>query len=464
MASLIDYMLQTQNAIGANTKQDAENDKSIMMNQIYQQNPLLAISGSLPAGFAGQALIAQIAKGSPLTRDVGNQIDQYNRISTDALNARAQHNYNLVANAGERLAPNEVKLAMVNNLLNLGYNATQAQDILSRGYATSIINQGIQPEDFYKNMAAINPAGQPLYSQNPQNNLTQETAQSTAAQPVSIAQQLSGNNGIPSQPLQGLGGIQQGVSPLNAAQGQTTIAAPSSVGSMLTNSNGSVPVTAASITSTVPSGVPLNKAAQIASSQADKNIVQSKIEKDTNTTANLDQSLYNATAANLYNDVSQYLPSIKNYATYSGGFNSLLDKFKSGATGVSPQDYNNLLAFKNGIIPLASDVRRQYGGQATDSERAIMDEFVSGKIWDETPAQIQIKWDQVGNSINRQGQVLKQSIAERRANLGNNAIVQPASNSGSSPVDMIAPDGTHGSANPDKVKYLLSKGYRRANG
>lgn len=462
MASLIDYMLQTQNAIGANTKQDAENDKSIMMNQIYQQNPLLAVSGSLPAGFAGQALFAQLAKGSPLTRDVGNQVDQMNKNLSDWKQSTTARNLNLIATAGARLATPEIRNQVFANVMAKGYTADQAKDIIARDMDTAVLNNNISPAEYYSSQPTGNPMAHPAYA----NNLEQPQPQpqpQPQSQPLTIGQQLTGSTGMPAAPLAGLGGGYQAAPPV-AATTQASAPQTQSVASALTQGAPTTPY--------VQSQANKDLAAQNTSN------INANIKHKNETAQQQNQSIAGKNLETTLSAIESTLPSISQFAGLGGKSNALWEGAKA-ALGINPSDdYKNYNVFMNDTVPAMAS---QYQGYYKTSVQPIVREETIDKfkpLIGETDEMYRQRIHALVQLLRAEISQTKQNPEENDKvptallNFNQDYLAKMAKNkqqggdapSGSSPVDMIAPDGTHGSANPDKVKYLLSKGYRRANG
>ena len=357
MASLIDYMLQTQNAIGANTKQDAENDKSIMMNQIYQQNPLLAVSGSLPAGFAGQALFAQLAKGFPLTRDVGNQVDQMNKNLSDWKQSTTARNLNLVATAGARLATPEIRNQVFANVMAKGYTADQAKDIIARDMDTAVLNNNISPAEYYSSQPTGNPMAHPAYA----NNLGQPQPQ-PQSQPLTIGQQLTGFTGMPVAPLAGLGGGYQAAPPV-AATTQASAPQTQSVASALTQGAPTTPY--------VQSQANKDLAAQNTSN------INANIKHKNETAQQQNQSIAGKNLETTLSAIESTLPSISQFAGLGGKSNALWEGAKA-AVGINPSDdYKNYNVFMNDTVPAMAS---QYQGYYKTSVQPIIREETIDKF------------------------------------------------------------------------------------
>jgi hypothetical protein len=133
------------------------------------------------------------------------------------------------------------------------------------------------------------------------------------------------------------------------------------------------------------------------------------------------QAYYSQIAGNLYNNASQYIPAVANYANAGGSFDKLVDTLSTASGGKPSPDYNNLLQFKAQVPVIANEVRRQLGGQATDSETKIMDQLVDPNLWNKSPQEVLTLWNNLGNIVNTTGSVLKENQAQINSTLGTEA-------------------------------------------
>lgn len=150
---------------------------------------------------------------------------------------------------------------------------------------------------------------------------------------------------------------------------------------------------------------------------------QNQYIKDTVPTKLQEQRAYSAIAGNLYNKANSFVPSVTKYAGFGGSFQNLINKIGSGGGGVNSPDYQNLLNFRQQAPVLANEIRRQLGGQATDTEARVMNQLVDPNIWNKSPQQVLGLWKNLGNIINTTGATLKEDQATIASNLGKEAQI-----------------------------------------
>lgn len=129
-------------------------------------------------------------------------------------------------------------------------------------------------------------------------------------------------------------------------------------------------------------------------------------------------------AGSLYNQANAYIPAVSQYAGYKGSVDQLVDSLKSGVNGEPDPNYNQLLLFKQTVIPLANEIRRQLGGQATDNETAILGQLTDPSITSKSPQQVLQLWQNLGQMLNTTGAQLAKNNAQILPQLGNEANVQ----------------------------------------
>ena len=157
--------------------------------------------------------------------------------------------------------------------------------------------------------------------------------------------------------------------------------------------------------------------------QAIQQASQNQYIKDTTPAKIQEQRYYSGIAGGLYNQASPLISSVSKYSGYSGGFDKLLQAGKSGTGGVTPQDYQDLLNFKQSAPVIANEIRRQLGGQATDAEARVMGQLVDPSLWNKSPQQVMGLWHNLGAIINTSGSVLKKSQSQIASGLGNEANI-----------------------------------------
>lgn len=250
------------------------------------------------------------------------------------------------------------------------------------------------------------------------------------------------------------------------AQLQSQGYTPAQAQAIANNSDQSVNVTTNGVAPTSTGNAQQDQLNQQSAAQA-ADQTQSNILTKTKPAPVLQQAYYSAIAGNLYNNLTPYIPSVSNFATGSGSFDQLLQKASTSSGGVPTQDYNNMVQFKAQVPVLANEIRRQLGGQATDSEQKIMDQLVSPDLWNKNPQQVLGLWNNLGNMINTTGNQLKLSNAQINAKLGQEANVgtgqqpQNQQTQSNSLVQMRAPDGRIVMVPQDHVAMALQNGGQR---
>jgi hypothetical protein len=167
-----------------------------------------------------------------------------------------------------------------------------------------------------------------------------------------------------------------------------------------------------------------------------------------------DQRYYGATAGALYNQMLPYLPSLAKYAGAGGSFNQHLNSLQA-SLGVNNPDYQNMTKAKQSLNLLANETRRMLGGQATDKEMSMLNDITTGKIFNETPAQVLSVAQNMGDLINTTGKVLNQSPTQISANAGNEANAVPST------ITVMGPNGDRYQIPGKNLAEAQNRGYRR---
>ncbi len=168
------------------------------------------------------------------------------------------------------------------------------------------------------------------------------------------------------------------------------------------------------------------------------------------------QRYYSAIAGNIYNKLSPYISSVSKYSGISGTFNQLLQRTKSASGTEGGKDYTNLLKFKQLVIGLSNEVRRQLGGQPTDHEGILMTKLTDPSLLTKTPGQILALWKNLGDFINMTGESLRLDPTQIQANLGHEANVGTQSSS-----IRMTRNGRNYDIPANKVKEAISAGFTR---
>ena len=154
-----------------------------------------------------------------------------------------------------------------------------------------------------------------------------------------------------------------------------------------------------------------------------KNASLGDLAKKTNTTQALNQQLFAKTAGALYNQGSQFIPSVSKFAGYGGSTKQVIERLKSGSLGTNNPDYLNLLKFQQTATNIANELRRQLGANASDAETKIMQQVVSPTLWDKSPAQILSLWKNLGDILNTASAQLKGNAGTLQKGLGHEATI-----------------------------------------
>lgn len=130
------------------------------------------------------------------------------------------------------------------------------------------------------------------------------------------------------------------------------------------------------------------------------------------------QRYYAASAGRTFNNMSQFLRHVQGYARYSGSLTKLLHEQSVALGGKPSADYQGLVFFTQQMPILANEIRRMFGGQATDAEARVMDKVTLGNIQKMSPDQVIKTWNQLGGLLNQQSLALKMTPTQVQSSLG----------------------------------------------
>lgn len=225
-------------------------------------------------------------------------------------------------------------------------------------------------------------------------------------------------------------------------------------------------------------GLPFNMSvAQQPVSASDINAVQqaagSDYLKKTTPQNILSQRYYEQSVDNLINNVNPQMPLITQFAGIAGRSKMNADKFAASMNMQTSPAYEAFNNFTHVQAPLiANEIRRAYGGQATDSERQVMDSLANPTYWANNPTLALSQWNSLIGSLRTNAAALSQNPAQNlQSNLATaQGISQPTTllpNQQNSPlsggrVSVIAPNGSRGSISAANLSAALASGYRVA--
>ncbi len=182
------------------------------------------------------------------------------------------------------------------------------------------------------------------------------------------------------------------------------------------------------------------------------------------------QMIYENSAQNMF---AQVQPDMQAIASFSGvaGLASLKKQQLNASLNMSTsQDYNKYLNFTRAQAPLiVNEMRRAFGGQATDSERETMDKLVMPNEWDKNPQLMMNQFQTLMNTLHANSQAITQTKAQT---LNQAQTSQPfqvpgaaqggqgniASSLGSQMVSVRAPSGRVVSIPKSNLQAAISRG------
>lgn len=171
--------------------------------------------------------------------------------------------------------------------------------------------------------------------------------------------------------------------------------------------------------------------------------------KETSTNQILNQRQYSQILGNLMDQAQPLMPSVAKYAGAQGQAQLVADKVAASTGTVNP-DYQNYLVFTRTYAPvIANEMRRTLGGQATDSERNVMDKLTNPSYWDSNFPLAMQQYTAMQNMYKTAvNPALSQSLSQVQKNL------QSQTNS----------PATNATPNISNSKVLNGKTYTKING
>jgi hypothetical protein len=185
--------------------------------------------------------------------------------------------------------------------------------------------------------------------------------------------------------------------------------------------------------------------------------------------ARLQQTAYENVIEGLMHTNQKTITDAANFAGLAGKANQHADQFAEAAgMGANPQ-YRNFQTFTNQIAPkMANELRRAFGGQATDSEREAMDDIGNPVAWNKDPQQVFNELNQLRSdlAVNAK-EIIKtpsQVVSTAQQNINNPVVFKnnPAPNS--STVKIQGSDGKIWSIPANKLNLALQRGAKQVYG
>jgi len=170
----------------------------------------------------------------------------------------------------------------------------------------------------------------------------------------------------------------------------------------------------------------------------------SSVVRKTTTAQIMNQRLFDQSAQNMMDQVSQSLPNILKFTGAQGTaglWKNRIAGMMNMATDPGYQDYYN---FTHVQVPaVANEIRRQLGGNATIEETKLMTSLTDPLTWDSNPQLAASQWNQLINTTKANRRALVQSQGQLVKTMqSQNAADSENQNNSSSLVRVQAPDGT----------------------
>lgn len=128
------------------------------------------------------------------------------------------------------------------------------------------------------------------------------------------------------------------------------------------------------------------------------------------------QRYYEQSVENLMGQVAPDMPQISQFAGLAGHARLSADKYAAAANLSNDPSYIKFNNFANVQAPLiANEMRRAFGGQATDSEREVMDHLANPVYWKNNPQLALSQFNTLSGMLKANAQALTQTPAQ---NLG----------------------------------------------
>lgn len=199
--------------------------------------------------------------------------------------------------------------------------------------------------------------------------------------------------------------------------------------------------------------------------KAIQDAAQSSLLKKTQPTKQLEQRIYDVSAQNMIKKLEPIWPVLSEYAGVRGQAKLMRDRFRASVLGENIPSYNTYLNFVRVQGPsLANELRRAYGGSATEGERTLMNNLVMPGYLE---GNYGIGLDQLKTLTQTLGantQAISKSTAEIQNQLRKSTDETPGNvpeHAPSGRVRVRAPDGTTGTVPGSQLGEFIKRGYRR---
>lgn len=177
------------------------------------------------------------------------------------------------------------------------------------------------------------------------------------------------------------------------------------------------------------------------------NATQNAFMKTAFTPQQIQQMTYENSAENMLKQALPDLPEVTKFAGLAGHANMTADKYASAFGLKNDPSYSKFVNFSQTQAPIiANELRRAFGGQATDTEREIMDNLANPVYWNKSPQIAMGQMQTLFNTLKANAQAITQpknvNLAQALGSIGNPLKVpQPQSFNSNQLVTMKAPNG-----------------------
>jgi hypothetical protein len=227
--------------------------------------------------------------------------------------------------------------------------------------------------------------------------------------PSSAYMQNAGNNGNPGIPSQN----QQSQTPQQktlSAMLQTAFG-PAFMGAApnATSNQPMMPIQQQLLPQNLPQNYPQNSNVLNPDAAALQNYIKNKMANTNLTKGQQQQVVYDNSLQNTLQPLLNDLPSVVTYSGASGHAQLIKDKVNAAFGRPVSANYQNYLDYMKVAPVIANELRRAYGGQATDSENKMLEELVDPISWYAQPAQALKQFQTLMNAVHQNTQAITQS-------------------------------------------------------
>lgn len=199
------------------------------------------------------------------------------------------------------------------------------------------------------------------------------------------------------------------------------------------------------------------------------NATQNAFMKTAYTPQQQQQMTYENSAENMLGQIAPDLPEITKYAGLAGHAGMTADKYASAFGLKTDPTYSKFVNFSETQAPIiANELRRAFGGQATDSEREIMDNLANPVYWNKSPqiamGQMQTLFDTLRANAQAITQPKNANLAQAIGSISSPLKVPNIAttlNPNSNRIRVMSPDGKIGSISKNNLNDALSAGYKQ---